>query len=94
MRIAGMCSPVYEIGLAKVPEYDQEVKLDNGVLYAKVTKSGNRKEWVSVSSLKSKREANQKLFDWLKWDIDSLRKELDMSKAELKRQLIRAGIIN
>jgi hypothetical protein len=93
MNITGKCFVDIKTELAKVPDEVPEVKLEKGNLYVKVWE-GQEAFWVSVGSLKSEREAWKSMFENLVWRLGSAAGNADLTKAEVKRQLIKCGVIS
>ena len=95
MDIKGKYYPEVEVIKKKVPEFDQEVKLENGIIYTIIVNPDTgKKSWLRVNYLKSAKESNEYILEQLVWRLQDVKKDLDMSKAELKRRLIKYDLIS
>jgi len=93
MKIAGKCFVDVTTELARVPNEIQEIKVEDGILYAKVWE-GQRSFWASVGSLKDEREAWEKMFEILAWRLSTSADKAGLTKAEVRRRLVKIGAIS
>lgn len=90
-----MYYPEVDIIKNKVPQFEQEVKVENGIIYTIIVNpQTGKKLWVKVNLLKTKYQANEDILERLLWALDNVKIELSMSKAELKRRLIKYSLIS
>ena len=95
MNIKGKIYPEVEVTRNKVPEFDQEVKVENGIIWTIIVNPDNGKKlWARVDYLKSAKESNEYILERLLWAMSDVKKNMDMSKAELKRRLIKYDLIS
>ena len=94
MKIAGKCFVDIEVEIARVPDHNPEIKLDeSGVLWVKVYE-GTKSFWAVAERLKTESEAKIYMVERLLSELNWAYKQVDMSKAEMKRTLIARGIIS
>jgi len=87
--------PQVSKSLSKTDDYNPVVRVDNGIIQVEITNEQGTKFWCAASSLMSKKEAEVKLLEYLLNCIWSVAiGSLDMSKAELKRRMVSAGLIS
>ena len=96
MNIKNMYFPEVEVIKYKVPQGEQqEVRVQNGIISVIVDNPINgQKSWVRASSLKTLRDCNESIFEQLLWALDNIKHDMSMSKAELKRRLIKYSLIS
>lgn len=95
MNIKNMYFPEVEVIKNKVPQFDQEVKIENGIIWTIIVNPNTGKKlWVRVDYLKSAKESNEYILEQLLWAMSEVRDNMGMSKAELKRTLIKHSLIS
>lgn len=94
MKITNKVYPEVIIHKLQVPEFDQEVKVENGIVYVIVRKSDGKKYWVRLDELQTIQEANKDILRRLIWELSDLRNALSLSKAEMKRRLVDYGVVS
>lgn len=95
MNIKNKIYPEVEVIKNKVPEFDQEVKIENGIIYTIIVNPDTgKKSWLKVHYLQSARESNEYILERLLWALSNVVSDLGMSKAALKRELIEYSLIS
>jgi hypothetical protein len=93
MNISGKVFPVVQIDVERVPEIGKQIRLIGNTIQVLVgDDSGTR--WVNASTLKKEREAWKSIFETVTWRLGSAAEKCGLSKAEVKRRLISAGVIS
>lgn len=94
MKVSGKAYVDVTTELAKVPENNPEIKLDDqGVVWVKVWE-GSKAMFVRADSLKTEKEAWTDMTRILLWRLAMVANKADITKAQLKRDLIRCGAIS
>jgi hypothetical protein len=82
-----------EITTARTVEQNLEAKLENGVIWVKVWDK-DKSFFVRADRLKDEKKAYEDLVQRLVWELSCMISRAGMTKAEIKRQLIGAGVIS
>lgn len=94
MNIRNKISPDVQVIKNKVPEYNQKVKVENGIVSVITINNYGVEYWVRLSNLMTVTESNENILQSLLWALREVKQDLDMSKAELKRRLIKYRLIS
>lgn len=95
MNARNLYYPEVNAQLSKTDDYNPVVRVEDGIIQIEITDTRGKKYWCRADVLKSKREANEKLLAYLLNNIWRVAfEDLDISKAELKRRFIKAGLIS
>lgn len=95
MNIKGMYYTEVEVVKNKVPEFDHEVKVENGIIWTIIVNPNTGlRSWVRVNWLKSAKESNEFILERLLWAMQDVKNNLGLSKAELKRRFIQHLLIS
>jgi hypothetical protein len=82
-----------EMTTARTVEQNLEAQLKEGVLWVKVW-DGDKSFYVPADRLMDEKKAYEDLIQHLVWKLSWAMVNAGMTKAEMKRQLIRAGVIS
>ncbi len=93
MDLRNKCYFDFELTTARTVEQNLEAKLKEGVLWVKVW-NGDKSFFVRADSLKDEKKAYEDLLQHLIWELSWMMSRAGMTKAEMKRQLIGAGVIS
>lgn len=94
MKVAGLKYSRIDVQTATVPQYDPEVKVEDGVVFVRAVFPNGEKAWIRADALRSGREEAERRFQVLMWRLRDAADDLGMSKAEVKRRLINEGILS
>ncbi len=87
--------PLMETSLLKTDDYNPVVRCEDGIIEVEIIDGKGKKFWCPAISLMSKRDAELKQLDYLLNCASSVAIcSLDMSKSELKRRMVSAGLIS
>lgn len=94
MKIAGKCYADIKASIARAPDHNPEIKLDDaGVLWVKVYE-GTTAYWVRGDALKDENSAYLHSVERLIGELSLACNKSGISKAETKRKLISMGVIS
>ncbi len=95
MNIKNMYYPEVEIIKHEVPEFKQEVRIENGILSVIIVNPNDgTKSWCRVDYLQKAKKANETILMRIIWALQEVQKDLNMSKAEMKRRFIEYSLIS
>jgi hypothetical protein len=95
MKIDGKCYPKYEMEIYRVPDRPgQAIVLEDGNVFVRVVKPDGETTLVPADRLKDERACRKYFVDNLAWVIGYHAEKAGMTKAELKRLLIKSGAIS
>lgn len=95
MKIDGMCYPQYEMEIYRVPDRPgQAIVLEDGKVFVRVVKPNGKNELILADRLKTEQACRKYFVDNLAWAIGYHAEKAGMTKAELKRLLIKSGAIS
>jgi len=83
----------FNLTTARTVEQNLEAQLKDGVLWVKVW-DGGKSFFVRADSLKDEKKAYEDLIEHLVWKFSWIMSRAGMTKAEMKRKLIGAGVIS
>lgn len=95
MNIKGKLYVEVNVERYRVPDFEQDVRVNNGTVQVMCTeKDIGKKYWINLNNLKSGYQANEQILQDLFWELSQLKEKLSMSKAAMKRKLVEYGIVS
>lgn len=92
MNIEGKCHGEVTVELAVVPSFGVECRMDGNTIQV-IVNYPDRRVWIPAGWLKTPRDAWAGIFDHLVWKLSEAAAKTGKSKAEVKRELVRMGVI-
>lgn len=93
MDIRNKCYFDFDLTTARTVDQNLDARLENGVILVKVWDK-DKSFFVRADRLKDEKKAYKDLIQNLIWTLDWMRDKAGITKAEMKRQLIGAGVIS
>ena len=94
MNIKNKIYPVVTVSRQKVPEFNQSVKVENGVIYVTTVDEDGKQYWTKADRLKTDWNSDEDILEHLLWELQTIQSKLNMSKAALKRELVKYSLIS
>jgi hypothetical protein len=95
MNISGKVHGELSVTFSKTPEYDQEVKVEDCVIWVKARRDDDTRTWTRADALRSPKQAKEEIFaELLRWLWRLGINDLQLTKAEMKRRILREGLIS
>ena len=95
MNIKGKLYVEVNVERYRVPNFEQQVRIENGTVQVLLAEEKNgKKYWVNLSNLDTEIEANKQILGSLIWEISRIKDKLSYSKAEMKRKLVEYGVVS
>ena len=95
MNIKGKLYVEVNIERYRVPDFEQQVKVENNIVQVlTIEENSGKKYWINLSSLKNIGTSNESILSDLIWELGQIKDKLKLSKAEMKRKLVQYGIVS